>query len=108
MVVEGDKDSWASFRPYAEDVPFCDCSVHCYAEPTACNENDGEPYTTTFEVTVTFDANKELAAEAADIADEKERAEFIEKRIRNCMGGILEEIEQLVGAKLLVNESVEG
>lgn len=97
--VEGDGDSWASFRPYAADVPFCDYSVNCYAEPTSRNENDGVPYTTTFEVTLTFDANKELAAETPDI---------IEQKIREYMGGVLEKIEELVGARLLMTESVEG
>lgn len=97
--VEGDGDSWASFRPYATDVPFCDCSVNCYAEPTPRNENDGVPYTTTFEVIVTFDANKELPAEAPTI---------IEQKIREYMGGALEKIERLVGEKLLMRESVEG
>lgn len=100
MPIEGDRDSWASFRTGDDgEVPFCNCMVTCYAEPTECIENDSDTYTTTFEVTFTFDANKSLAAEPRDV---------IEREIRKYARGVLEQIEQRLGTKLLMKERVEG
>jgi hypothetical protein len=98
MPIEDNRDCWASFEN-SDDVPFCSCRVTCYAEPTQCVDNDSDTYTTTFEVTFTFDANTDLAPEPRDV---------IEQEIRKYARGVLEQIEQRVGTKLVMKQRVEG
>jgi hypothetical protein len=97
--MDGYRDSWATFHANSAEVPFCDCTVTCYTEPTLCNEDQGETYTTTFSISITFDTNKDLSTEPPAT---------IEAEIRRHMNGVLEEIEGLVGATLVMREGVEG